>query len=209
MIFGSVSLSVGVIAVIEQLIGNDKIKILKVRYNAKLFGFEVECSHTENSTPLLVPFNKEFFPNHTPVPFLDEQVQIGEMVHVWFKEEAILKSEGWKDVTKHTMANPDSPFKIGKGKKPYLGGSHKAVVCLDSKFTPLLAINNYRFTPDLVKCIIKSELMNKGKSVEVNGSDGPFHYDSDSKTITLPGGGLIKGGTINGLVDLFRQAGLV
>lgn len=196
------------ITVIDQLVDNS-FKILSVKYDSEMMGFQVECIPPSSKVPVILPFNRECFPNHTPVPFLDEQVQIGEVVHVWFKEEEILKNEGWKETSKNTLVNSKSIFKIGKGKKPYLGGAHKATVCLDSKFRPLLVIDNYRFTADMVKCVIKSELLLYGKTVTLETSNGSYSYDANAKRIIAPNGNILNSGQVDNIIDLLRKAEMI
>lgn len=196
------------ITVIKELIG-EAMKILNMKYNPKIFAFEVECIMPGQTVPGVYVFDKKYFPNHAPVPLLDEMVQVGEAVHVWIKEEELLKSEGWKDLTKHTLASPDSPFKIGKGKKIYLGGAHKGTVCLNEKFQPFVAIKGYRFSANEIKCVLRLDNMFAGKNAEISNPQGKWTFSADKQLLVTPKFKLQGMEDINGLIDLMRRARLI
>ena len=195
------------ITMIDKLIG-ETMKVLNLKYNQKEFGFEVECILPGNKAPGIYRFDRKFFPNHLPVKILDEEVQVGETVHVWIKEKELLQKEGWSEIEKF-LTSPESPFKIGKGKKPYLGGAHKALVCLDHKFEPFVAIGGYRFSPSELKCVLKTDGIFNGKSASIKGSGGNWLYSSEENFITMPNGNTLKSSDINNLIDLLRRAKLV
>ncbi len=206
---GGLAWAVGeAINVIKDLIG-ETMKILSLKYNPKEFGFEVECVMPGHAVPGIYRFGKEFFPNHAPVKLLDENVQVGEKVHVWIKEEELLKKEGWQELAKGIIASPDSPFKIGKGKKVYLGGAHKGTVCLDQNFKPFIAIKGYRFSPTELKLILKIDAMFLGKNAEIKSDHGLWSYNAESMRLVTPHGFSLKGDEIQPLLDLFRRAKLV
>lgn len=193
---------------IEKLIG-EAMKILNVKYNVEQLQFMVECVMPGQTVASIYPFHRDYFPQHTSFNLLDEKVQVGEIVHVWLKEESLLKNEGWKDLTKHTLSSSDSPFKIGKGKKPYLGGAHKATVCVDSKFRTFVKIKDYRFSPLEIKCVLKLDMIFQGKSATLDTELGIFSYDANGKTLSLPNGYRFDGATLTSMIDLLRRAKLV
>ncbi len=193
----------------SKLLG-EAMKIFSLRYNEKIFAFEVECTLPGHKAPGIYVFDNKFFPNHLPLPFLDEKLQVGESVHVWIKEEAALKNEGWKDLTKHTLGSPDSPFKIGKAKKVYLGGAHKGTVCLDEKFNPFVAIKGFRFSPIEIQCVVRLENMFVGTNAEITSREGKWKYEADKQVVVdNEGNAIVDKSEINVLIDLFRRARLI
>lgn len=187
---------------------DDTIKVMNVKYNAKHFHFEIECIMPGHTAPNVYPLDKRFFPKHSPVQFLDEQVQVGETVQVWIKEEEVLKSEGWKDITKHTLSNPESPFKIGKGKKVYLGGAHKGLICLNEKFQPFVNIKGYRFSEKEIKCILRLDNLFSSKNAEIVTSRGAWVYNAEKQNLASPYG-TFSNEEVTNLIDLMRQARLI
>jgi hypothetical protein len=193
---------------IEKLIG-EAMKILSLKYNSKTFSFEIECIMPGHNVPSIYQFHKSFFPNYIPVPLLEEMVQVGENVQIWIKEEALLKSEGWKEVTANTLKNPDSPFVIGKGKKVYLGGSHKGVVCLNDKFQPFVSVKGYRFAATEIKCILRLDDMFSGKNATIVNKAGSWEYSAEKQILTAPPGLTFDYESINSIIDLLRRARLI
>ena len=193
---------------ISKLIG-EAMKILSLKYNRASYCFEVECIMPGHTVPNIYQFGKQFFPQHEPVPLLDENVQIGEIVQIWLKEEELLKSEGWKEVTKNTLKSPDSPFSIGKGKKPYLGGAHKGIVCLDENFKPFVLVKAYRFSATEIKCVLRLDDMFNGKNATIMVNGGSWSYDADKRILLTAQGGKYGQDDINSMIDLLRRARLV
>lgn len=193
---------------ISTLLG-EGFKILSFKYNPKSYCFDVECVMPGMKVPAIYALDKRYFPQHAPIPLLDEMVQIGETVHVWIKEAEVLKSEGWKDVTKHTLASPDSPFKISKNKKVYLGGAHKGTVHINEKFQPFVLIKGYRFSVNEIKCVLRMDTLIFGKSAEVKDKNGNWIYNSEKQTIVTPNGNVFNNDGINTMIDLLRQARLI
>lgn len=193
---------------IEKIIG-EAMKISSFRYNEEKFHFEVECVMPGQHFAGVYTLNKSNFPTHTPFTILDEKVQIGEILHVWIKQESELLSEGWKANTKNTISNALSPFRIGKNKKPYLGGAHKAIVGIDSKFRPFVRIKDFRFSPNELKCVLKSDMIFQGQTARLASSIGEYVYNADNNTLHCPEGMNLGKETINNLIDLFRRAKLI
>ncbi len=193
---------------IDKLVG-ETMKILSMKYNKASFCFEVECIMPGHTIPNIYQFGKQFFPQHATVPLLDEQVQVGEIVQIWLKEEELLKSEGWTEVTKHTLKSPDSPFSIGKGKKPYLGGAHKGIVCLDENFKAFVSVKQYRFSPKEIKCVLRLDDIFNGKNATIVVQDGSWSYDADKRILATAKGFKFGQDDINNMIDVLRRARLV
>lgn len=193
---------------IDKLLG-EAMKILAFKYNPKAFHFEIECVMPGHKVPQRYVFDKMNFPSHMPVKFLDEQVQIGDKVHVWLKEKEVLKSEGWKEIAKNTLESKDSPFKIGGKKSTYLGGAHQGTIHLDAKFQPFVMIKEYRFSPKEIKLLLKVDQLNVGKSAKMKSPEGQWAYSNTDCMLTMPDGYALKGPAINNLIHLLRRAKLV
>lgn len=194
---------------IEKLIG-EAMKILNLKYNPKTFSFEVECVMPGHTIANVYQFHKSFFPNHLPVPLLDEMVQVGDGVQIWLKEEELLKSEGWALNEKNILTSPDSPFLIGKAKKVFLGGAHKGIVCLDDKFQPFVAVKGYRFSPKEIKCVLRLDDLFAGKSAKIVNKDGKeWLYTAETKSLTFPGGKVYNEDEVSSLIDVLRRARLI
>ncbi len=205
---GLLALGLDGLAMFDKLLG-ETMKILNLAYNKETFQFEVECIMPGHTMPTVNVFDKKFFPNHTPIKFLDEEVQVGEAVHVWIKEEEILKGEGWQETGIASLTNPESPFKIGKKKKVYLGGAHKGTVCLDEKFQPFVAIKGFRFSPKEIKLMLRLDDMFLGKNAEVENKTGKWTYNAD-KGILVTGRGVQLGqDDVGAIIDLLRRARLI
>jgi hypothetical protein len=198
----------GEIKMINKLIG-EAMQILSMRYNAKTFSFEVECIMPGHTVPSIYQFHKNFFPHHAPIALLDEMVQIGEAVQIWLKEEELLKKEGWIADEKNNLGSPDSPFLIGKGKKVYLGGAHKGVVCLDKDFVPFVVVKGYRFAPTEIKCILRLDNVFTGKNAKIVSKMGEWTYDAEKQSLVTSQGYKFGPDDIGSMIDLLRRARLV
>lgn len=182
-------------------------KVHKSKYIDALYTFEVEVTGDAFEGSRIQLLNKINFPDSVFLKFIDERVQIHDEVMIWLKEEVLLRSEGWKEISKHSIKSAASPFRIGKEKKKFLGGSHKGKIGIDKNFHPFVFFESgYRFSPDEVKCVIKTDDLFKGPGVSLETSDGTLTYSPELKWITLPNGTKLTNQMINNLIVLMKRA---
>jgi hypothetical protein len=181
------------------------VKIDKIEYSASHHTFLV-LSSFNGEAPIMRPFNKLSFPNHTPFSFLDEKVQIGDKVWVYLKPETELKLAGYKEVGKTTLQPPEGGLKLGSDKRKMLGSVKEGRIAVSPSWKPIIVIGDYRFIPAEVKCIIKSDLSWEVKDAEVTGPHGKMIFDKKSNILILPNGATISGMYLKDLKKLISLA---
>jgi hypothetical protein len=194
--------------VIELLV-NEYTKIINVKYDNDTESFLVECLTPNSPEIMQFPFNKDYFPDHKPFLVLDESIQVGENVYIWLKEEELLKREGWKETKNNMLISADSPFKIGKSKKGFLGGAHKGFLGLDEKFRPFIKIGKYRFSANEIKCIVKTEDTFYGKNARITTPSGEWEYLAEQGIVVMSDGKKMSKVNVGHFIDLIREAKLI
>lgn len=197
-------------------LGKD-IQILKMTHNPDSHTFNVEYRIPDMPTPQIKLLNKQNFPEHMKVMFLNKPYFINEQVKVWFKDEKELQSDGWKFLTEKniTLTSKNSPFQIGKKKRQLL--EHQGVlgfIGVSEKMKPYVVIRNgkalWRFSESEVKFVIATESMvTQGKSVTLNKTTKPpISYNASTQSIT--GTNLnLDSSTVKDIVDLLRKAEVI
>lgn len=170
---------------INKLIG-EAIKIISMRHNPAIRGFEIECVLPGHKVAAIHKFDKHTFPNHTPILILDEHLQIGEEVYVWAKESFIQKYSN----------------------RGNYRGLLKGLVCLNEQFMPFIMIDGMLLFIDEVKCILKATDGFSDKDAEHKSPSGTWLYSSKNRAIQTPFFAL-RGTEVDSMLDLLRKAGLV
>lgn len=152
-----------------------------------------------------VLLHKDYFPDKTTLPFLDEKVEIGEVVEFLLKDEKTLREkENFVDISKKTIGTSGT-FKIGPEKKRLLGLSTSGTIGITKNFKPYIYTKEgWRFTEKEVLAIIKSDVKVETKDF----SSGAFSYSSDKKELWV-NGQFIDQDQIKELVYVLTGAGLL
>ncbi len=164
-------------------------KIYSVKHRPSQHTFEVTWGTKDSTEPMGVTLLlARTFPNHTPFPFLDEQVRIGEQVSVWLKAETELKAEGWTEHKSKSLKSPNSPFSMGTEKRAMLGKAIKAIVGITDKFELYVyTTDGWRFSVNEVRLILNLNFITKARPTKIMLPDGAYiEYVNDS--IRLPDG---------------------
>lgn len=182
--------------------------ISETKYREDLYTFEVSVDSPASAKPIKLAVNPGNFPDMISLPFMDEQVQIHEKLSVYLKDEALLRLEGWKDATKHTLVGP-SPFKIGKHKKVFLGKALSGTVCISESFKLFILIDKWRFSSDEIKCILKPDIFQSGESTKLTLPSGEFYYDKAKKHLWTSNGSSFNGQNLIDLAEMMQRCKLV
>jgi hypothetical protein len=165
-------------------------------------------------TTINVPLTKDQFPDHPPLKFMDEFLQIYEDVAVVLKPELELKMDGWADdKKKNYLINDKIKFFIGSKKRQMLGKAYSGRVGVTRSFEPYIFIGDYRFMPAQIKCVIKKNdlrLSGPAKSMKMQDVNGRnYIFDVGAKTLRLPSSTFNTGRELNDLVAFLKKARLI
>lgn len=191
---------------IDQLLENHKV--IGATYLPEQFTFELKVISPGKVVADFALLTKDTFPNHTPFQILDEDVRVHENVKVILKSEAELAYQGWK-IQKEKLTSKLSPFKIGKKKKSMLGNLHNVKVGITESFKPFVFVNGYRFSPNEIKCIIKTEDLKAGIDMTQDTSCGKMTFISASPRLVLPRIDFRNANEINEVISFLRKAQLI